>query len=399
MQANWRIGSLFGIPLFLDPSWFFILALVTYINAQGFYSTFGLVLSGSAGLLMALLLFGSVLLHELGHSLVARSQGINVNSITLFIFGGVASIDQESKTPGQAFQVAIAGPAVSLSLSVLFYLLSQAVSASDLAREIVSYVAGINLILALFNLIPGLPLDGGQVLKAAVWKLTGNRIKGVRWAARTGTLLGGSAIALGLVLLLLTGQFGAIWLALIGGFIFRNASAYDRLTTLQEALLQLTAAETMTHEFRVVDANQTLRSFAQEYIVTDFRTPMPYYAAANGRYRGLVEIDDLQMIERSLWDSRTLENLVHPLTEISTVEEKTSLVQVINALEAERLNYLTVLSPAGAVAGVIDRGDIVRALAKKLNLPISEADIKRIKAENSYPPGLQLPVIAQSINS
>ena len=253
--------------------------------------------------------------------------------------------------------------------------------------------------MALFNLIPGLPLDGGQVLKAAVWKLTGNRIKGVRWAARTGTLLGGSAIALGLVLLLLTGQFGAIWLALIGGFVFRNAAAYDRLTTLQEILLQLTAAETMTHEFRVVDANQTLRSFAQEYIVTDFRTPMPYYAAANGRYRGLVEIDDLQMIERSLWDSRTLENLVHPLTEISTVEEKTSLVQVINALEAERLNYLTVLSPAGAVAGVIDRGDIVRALAKKLNLPISEADIKRIKAENSYPPGLQLPVIAQSINS
>lgn len=396
MQGSWRIGSLFGIPLFLDPSWFFILAFVTIINALDLYPTFGSVLAGSAGLGMALLLFASVVLHELGHSLTARSQGIKVNSITLFIFGGVASIDQESKTPGEAFQVAIAGPAVSLTLFGLFYLLSQVLPSSHVGQVLTLDLARINLVLALFNLIPGLPLDGGQVLKAAVWKLTGNRFQGVRWAATSGKTLGGSAIALGLVLVLLTGQWGAIWLTLIGGFIFRNASAYDRLTTLQEALLQLVALDAMTHDFRVVDANQTLRSFADEYILADIQTPMPYYAAAHGRYRGLVAIEDLHFVERSRWESQTLESIVRPLSEIATVEEKTPLVEVIKSLEASHINRLTVLSPAGTVAGVVDRGDIVRAVATKLKLPITEAEIKRIKAEGSYPQGLQLPAIAQA---
>jgi Zn-dependent protease/CBS domain-containing protein len=396
MQGSWRIGSLFGIPLFLDPSWFFILAFVTIINALDLYPTFGSVLAGSAGLGMALLLFASVVLHELGHSLTARSQGIKVNSITLFIFGGVASIDQESKTPGEAFQVAIAGPAVSLTLFCLFYLLSQVLASSSVGQVLTLNLARINLVLALFNLIPGLPLDGGQVLKAAVWKLTGNRFQGVRWAAKSGKTLGGSAIALGLVLVLLTGQWGAIWLTLIGGFIFRNASAYDRLTTLQEALLQLLASDAMTHDFRVVDAKQTLRSFADEYILADIQTPMPYYAAAHGRYRGLVAIEDLHFVERSCWESQTLESIVSPLSEIATVEEKTPLVEVIKSLEASHINRLTVLSPAGTVAGVIDRGDIVRAVATKLKLPITEAEIKRIKAEGSYPQGLQLPAIAQA---
>ncbi len=397
MQASWRIGSLFGIPLFLDPSWFFILAFVTIINAKNLDPTFGSSWAWSGGFVMALLLFGSVVLHELGHSLAARSQGIKVNSITLFLFGGVASIDRESKTPGEAFQVAIAGPAVSVTLFGLFYALSQALPPSSLGENIVSGLAHINLVLALFNLIPGLPLDGGQVLKAAVWKLTGNRFQGVRWAARTGIAFGGLAIALGLGVALRPGEFlGAMWIALIGWFVFRNASLYDRLTTLQEALLQLVASDAMTRDFRVVDANQKLRAFADEYIVADMQTPMPYYASANGRYRGLVAIEDLHFVERSRWETQTLDSIVRPLSEIATVEEKTSLVEVINTLEERPLNRLTVLSPAGTVAGVIDRGDIVRAVATKLNLPITDAEIKRIKAEGSYPQSLQLPAIAQA---
>jgi Zn-dependent protease/CBS domain-containing protein len=397
MQASWRIGSLFGIPLFLDPSWFFILAFVTIINAKNLDPTFGSSWAWSGGFVMALLLFGSVVLHELGHSLAARSQGIKVNSITLFLFGGVASIDRESKTPGEAFQVAIAGPAVSVTLFGLFYALSQALPPSSLGENIVSGLAHINLVLALFNLIPGLPLDGGQVLKAAVWKLTGNRFQGVRWAARTGKAFGGLAIALGLGVALRPGEFlGAMWIALIGWFVFRNASLYDRLTTLQEALLQLVASDAMTREFRVVDANQKLLAFADEYILADMQTPMPYYASANGRYRGLVAIEDLHFVERSRWETQTLESIVRPLSEITTVEEKTSLVEVINTLEARPLNRLTVLSPAGTVAGVIDRGDIVRAVATRLHLPITDAEIKRIKAEGSYPQALQLPAIAQA---
>ncbi|HEY9598413.1 MAG TPA: CBS domain-containing protein, partial [Cyanophyceae cyanobacterium] len=218
----------------------------------------------------------------------------------------------------------------------------------------------------------------------------------VRWAARTGKLFGGLAIALGLASVLFLNQPAAIWIALIGGFVFRNANAYERLSALQQVLLQLTVANAMTREFRVIDANQTLRSFADEYILADLQTPMPYYAASEGRYRGLVVIEDLQVVERSLWETQTIERIVRPLSEITTVEEKTSLVEAINTLEVKQLNRLTVLSPAGTVAGVIDRGDIVRAVAKKLNLLIPEAEIKRIKAESSYPPGLQLGAIAQS---
>jgi hypothetical protein len=286
---------------------------------------------------------------------------------------------------------------VSFALFGLLYSLAQVLPNESIAEVLALDLANINLILGVFNLIPGLPLDGGQVLKAAIWKLTGSRFQGVRWAAQTGKLLGGVTIAIGLFLVLKEGQPFAIWLALIGGFVFRNATAYERLTTLQEALLQVTASETMTREFRVVDANQSLRSFADEYILADLQTPMPYYGAANGRYRGLVAIEDLQVIERSHWETETLERIVHPLSEIATVEEKTPLVEVIKRLETEHRNHLTVLSPAGAVSGVIDRGDIVRAVAKKLNMLIAETEIKRIKAEHTYPPGLQLPAIAQAI--
>ncbi|MEQ8382808.1 MAG: site-2 protease family protein [Coleofasciculus sp. A1-SPW-01] len=399
MQSNWRIGSLFGIPFFIDPSWFFILALVTLLKAGNFDPSFQSISAWSLGLVMALLLFASVLLHELGHSLVARSQGIKVNSITLFIFGGVASIDRESQTPGDAFQVAIAGPGVSLCLFGLFYGLTQVLPTDNLGYVVAADLARINLVLTLFNLIPGLPLDGGQVLKAAIWKLTGNRLQGVRWAAQGGKVIGSLAIAVSVGLTLLTGVWTILWLALIGSFVYRNANAYDRLTILQEALLQLQASDAMTRDFRVLDATMSLRSFADEYILADIQTNKPYYAASEGRYRGLVKIQDLQTIERSRWEMESLESLVHPLSEIATVEEKTPLIDVINTLETCQLKHLTVLSPAGAIAGVIDRGDIVQAVAGRLNLPISQEQIQQIKAEGSYPSWLKLSAIAKATTS
>ncbi|WP_017318205.1 site-2 protease family protein [Mastigocladopsis repens] len=398
MQTNWRIGSLFGIPLFLDPLWFVILGLAT-LNFGVAYQAWGTVLAWSAGVVMALLLFGSVLLHELGHSLVARSQGIRVNSITLFLFGGIASIEEESKTPGKAFQVAIAGPAVSVVLFLVLRVLVNILPSNSPASFMVGDLARINLVLALFNLIPGLPLDGGQVLKAALWKATGNRFQAVKWAAKAGQILGYGAIALGLAVDYFTGELvTGLWIALLGWFGIRNASSYDRITNLQETLLNLVAVDSMTRDFRVIDANQTLRSFADSYLL-DTTAPQVYFAESDGRYRGMVSIDDLRLVERSQWETLPVQNIVHPLTEIPTVAESTSLVEVINKLENKQLPRITVLSPAGAVSGVIDRGDIVRTLAQKLNLRITEAEIKRIKEEGSYPPGLQLGVIAKSITS
>ncbi|MBD2292035.1 site-2 protease family protein [Anabaena sphaerica FACHB-251] len=395
MQKNWQIGSLFGIPLFLDPLWFVILALAT-LNFGVAYQQWGNVTAWSAGLGMALLLFTSVLLHELGHSLVAQSQGIKVNSITLFFFGGIAAIEEESKTPGKAFQVAIAGPAVSIVLFVLLSLGYNVISDTTLLGVMVRDLARINLVVALFNLIPGLPLDGGQVLKAALWKLTGDRFQAVHWAARAGQILGYAAIALGFAIDFFTRELvTGLWIVLLGWFAIRNANSYDSVTTLQETLLKLVAADAMTRDFRVVDANQTLREFADLYLL-ETSSPQVYFAAADGRYRGLVRVDDLRTTQRSEWETETVQKIVHPLNTIPTVTESTSLVEVITKLENEQLPQITVLSPAGAVAGVIDRGDTVKCLAQKLNLRITEAEIKRIKQEGSFPPGLQLGVIAKS---
>ncbi|MBG1265895.1 site-2 protease family protein [Nostoc sp. WHI] len=398
MQTNWKIGSLFGIPLFLDPLWFVILGLAT-LNFGVAYQQWGTIIAWSAGIVMALLLFSSVLLHELGHSLVARSQGIKVNSITLFLFGGVAAIEEESKTPFKAFQVAIAGPLVSIILFFLLRLATIVIPDTNPLRVMVGDLARINLLVALFNLIPGLPLDGGQVLKAALWQITGNRFQAVHWAAKAGQILGYSAIALGFAVDFFTRELVVgLWIALLGWFAVRNANSYDSMTTLQESLLDVMAAEAMTRDFRVVDADQTLRAFADLYLLETAPSQV-YFAASDGRYRGLVPIDDLRLIERSQWESKTVHSITHPLTEIPTVAESTLIAEVINKLENEQLRRITVLSPAGAVAGVIDRGDIVRSLAQKLNLPVTSVEIKRIKEEGSYPPGLQLGVIAKSTSN
>jgi Zn-dependent protease len=362
MQSAWRVGTILGIPLFVDASWFFILALFTYFNAsdwQQAYPQWGVNLAWLTGFGMSLALFGSVLLHELGHSLVAKAQGIRVNSITLFLFGGIAAIEQESKTPGQAFQVAVAGPVVSLLIFALMSVAAVLLPTTSPWQVLTSNLAQVNLVLALFNLLPGLPLDGGQILKAAVWKFTGSRFRGIHWAARVGQTLGWLAIILGVSALLLLGASGGLWIALMGWFAVRNASSYNKFASLQEAVTALTASDAMVPDFRVIEANLSLREFAERYLLGEIGDSRhtSYFAAADGRYKGRVRPQDLSVIERSLWDSQTVQQLVTPLTEIPSVVEKTSLPEVIVLLESQKLAQVTVLSPAGAVAGTIDRGE------------------------------------------
>jgi len=397
MKSGWKVGSIVGIPVYLDPSWFFIVAFFTYLYGSTWRSTpWGATgTAWIAGLVMALALFGSVLLHEIGHSLVARSQGITVNSITLFLFGGIASIDQESKTPMKAFQVAIAGPAVSFSLFIIFSIIGATFALAAPAEAVLGQLAGLNFILTLFNMIPGLPLDGGQVLKAAIWKATGSRIKGVRWAAKIGQTLGWCALILGIGACFTPIGPRFLWIALMGWFGIRNASAYSSISDLQEGLLRLKAETAMSREFRVVDAHMTLRQFADKYLLDEAEL-VTYYASSEGRYRGLVPPEGLREVERSLWESETLELIVQPLETLPSVLESAPLTEVVDQLETRSLRRITVLSPAGAVAGVIDRGDIVRTLAKNLNIPIPDDVIQRIKDEGEYPPGLQIPAIAKS---
>jgi Zn-dependent protease len=406
MQSGWRIGSLFNIPLFIDPSWFLIIAFLTFQNGslwQARYVGWSPQVAYGAGFVMALLLFASVLLHELGHSLVAQSKGISVTSIRLFLFGGVASIEKEPKLPGDMFQVAIAGPLVSL---MLWILCTAAVLLLPIHNTIVlvilSSIASLNLTLTLFNLIPGLPLDGGQMLKAIVWKSSGDYVTGAHWAAKTGLWLGwvislvGFADILGITAELGLPEVIGFWGILIGWFMRQNAQNADRLTDVQEAVMKLDAQSVMTRDYRVLDGKMSLRQFAEEMVVKE-TSSTTYFAASDGRYRGLVSVEMLQTVERSLWDSQTLGDLAKPLSDLPSVDEKMPIADVIQRLEADTLEKVTVLTPAGAVAGMIDRGDITRAVGNQLGFEISPNLVQQIKSSGNYPPGLQLARIADSV--
>jgi Zn-dependent protease len=402
-----RVGSLFKIPLFLDPSWFLIVIWITVTDGLQWQGRWGAPLAFSAGLAMALLLFGSVLLHELGHSLVAQRQGIKVNSITLFLFGGVAAIDEEPKTPGQMFQVAVAGPLVSLALFLMFEAIALFTplpqsTAGEVVALLLMRVASLNLTLTLFNLIPGLPLDGGQMLKALIWKRSSSYIKGSQVAAKTGKVLGWGIMGLGGAYMLLglavanAPDFDGLWAIFIGSFMLQNAERYNQLANLQEGLVNLKASDAMTRDFRVLDANQTLREFADNYVLTTTH-PVAYFASSDGRYRGLVEMERLQNIERSQWETKTLQDIVQPLTDIPSIKEDTGMVDLIRLMDEKSLSKITVLTPAGAVAGVIDRGDIFRAVGNQLGLTVSDEAVRQVKEAGEFPAGFQLGAIAQSI--
>lgn len=400
MQSGWRIGSILGIPLKIDPSWFVIVALVTLSYSETFRSqqpSWSPGLLWGAALVMALLLFASVLAHELGHSLIARAQGIRVSSITLFLFGGVAAIERESRTPGGAFWVAIAGPLVSFALALLL-LISQLWWPAGSPAQVLSLNLGrLNFILAVFNLIPGLPLDGGQVLKAIAWKITGDRYRAVHWAANSGRVLSAIAMALGLLSwFLLSGSFGGLWLALLGWFGWRNATAYDRTTTLQQALLAISAQTAMSRRYRVLEGSLTLRQFA-ELLITEEQEGFAYFVASDGRYRGRISLATLRQTERSRWDGLTLADLAEPFDRLPSLPETANLAQAIAALQTAQPSYVTILTPSGAVAGIIDHADVIQALGKKLGFQLPASELQQIRGRAAYPDGLPLEMLAQSV--
>lgn len=398
MQSGWRVGSIFNIPLLVDPSWFLILVWFSAANSVEWanrYPDWGAGLTWLLGLLTALLLFGSVLVHELGHSLAARSQGIAVNSITLFMFGGVAAIDRESKTPGGAMQVAIAGPLVSLSLFILLSAIGRLAPTSPLTILCLN-LARINLVLAVFNLIPGLPLDGGQVLKALVWKATGSRFTGVRWAAKAGQAIGWLGISLAAFLILFVpGGLQGWWIGLIGWFCLRNAASYERLTTVQEALVNERVANAQSREFRIVDGHLSLRDFVDNYLLTADRPE--YFVAMDGRDRGRIDPESLKAIDHERWPWIRVVDAIEPIDRLASIADSATLAEAALLMEERQMKRLVVLSPIGSVVGTLDRADLTRQIMQRLKIVINETELKRCKAEHCYPSGFNLGAIARTL--
>jgi len=369
MNGNIRFGNLFGIPFYINPSWFLVLGLVTWSYSSGLAAQFPQLGGGLPlllGLMTALLLFSSVVAHELGHSFVAIRQGIDVKSITLFIFGGLASLEKESKTPASAFWVAIAGPLVSLLLFGIFVGIGFGTAASGPLAAIISVLASVNLALFAFNLIPGLPLDGGNILKALVWKITGNPYKGVAFASRVGQIFGIVAIASGLLPLVLFGSFGNFWNLLIGFFLLRNAGNAAQFARVQEQLTGLTAADAVTPDSPIVYDKITLREFADERILSGQNWQRFLVTDDNGLLVGAISVDDMRFINTALWSETQVKEVMRPIEQSSTIQSDQPLLEVVQLLEGRTLSALPVIRDNGVLVGILEKASIINLLQKRV---------------------------------
>jgi Zn-dependent protease/predicted transcriptional regulator len=368
MNSNLRVGNLFGIPFYINPSWFLVLGLVTWTNGSWLIYQFPQLgaLAWVLGLFTALLLFASVLVHELGHSFVAIQQGIEVKSITLFIFGGLASLGEESKTPGDAFKVAIAGPLVSLVLFGLLTVFGLLSAVSGPLAAVVSLLAYINLMLGLFNLIPGLPLDGGNILKALVWKITGKPYKGLAFASRVGQFFGWVAVLLGVAALLGISDVGSFWMLLIGLFLLQNAGFSAQTATIQEVLSSLTAADAVIPNSPIISADSSLRELVNNHIIGhDVKWSTFLVTNDSGQLIGEILVDDLKKIPTNDWWNVQVKTLMQPLSQIATVPSDQPLLEVVTLLEQKQIPTLAVIQDNGVLVGLVEKASIIKLLQRR----------------------------------
>ncbi len=367
MNGNLRVGNLFGIPFYINPSWFLVLALGTLWFSEQFqvFSNLGAIAPWLLGFTTALLLFASVLAHELGHSFVAMSQGIGVNSITLFLFGGLAMLEKEAEKPFQALWVAIAGPLVSLGLFVLFTLARLTLPLPTPAAAMLYLLASINLVLAVFNMIPGMPLDGGNVLKALVWKFTGNPNKGLLYASRVGQIFGWLAMTVGLLAVLGVIQYGSFWTLLIGWFLLQNAGRSAQSAQVQEKLDGYTAREAVIPDSPLIQADMNLREFANNFVI-GHRTWRKFLVTdATGQLLGAIAVERLRDIPTSIWPETPVSQLLEPVEEASLVRADESLLAVVKRLEQDGSAQLTVIDDNNVAVGLLEKASIVSFLAQQ----------------------------------
>lgn len=391
-----RIG---GIPLRVHPSWFIILVLFTLAfqsevaqlpEAQGLVWA-----SWLTGFLTALLLFVSVLLHELGHSVMAIREGVKVSSITLFLLGGVARVEKECPTPMGALRVAAAGPAVSLLLAAgLLASMQAAAQVNPLLGNLVAKLGWLNLILALFNLLPGLPLDGGLILKALVWQWTGSQRKGIQVATASGRFLSLLAMVIGFWLMFKGAVWPGLWLVMLGWFGMGASRSQTQTLALQQVLQNETVGKTASRRFRVVEADQPLRTLSQMRLgaveTDDPRLSDWVLVCRNGRWVGFITDQPLKDLPVQQWDRQTISDHLQPLDRLPSIQQSSPLWKAVLTLEKSDQGRLLVLGPAGLPDGTLDRSELGEAVLRGLAVKLPDAMLESSRRNNTYPLGLPL---------
>jgi Zn-dependent protease/CBS domain-containing protein len=364
MPGSLRLGKLAGIDIYAHLSWFIILVLLTWSLASGWFAqlfpgwatrTYWIV-----AFISALLLFGCVLVHELAHALVAQASGLTMRNITLYVFGGVAHIEEDMKRPGVEFRVAIAGPIASFLLAGVAFLLVLPLRGSGASAEaVLDYLAVANFLLGVFNLLPGFPLDGGRVLRSIIWKVTGNFKKSTRIASSVGQACAYVFILLGIIGFFTGNFFNGLWVVFIGWFLLSAAQAASAQVELQSTLQGVSVGQAMDPRPVAVPANISVQKLADEYFL-----PLGLHAApvTQGEYlAGLITLSDIARVARERWSYTPVGHVMRLLEQVSVATSEQPLQEVLQMMDAQNINQVHVVED-GRLVGLLSREGIIRYL-------------------------------------
>jgi Zn-dependent protease/predicted transcriptional regulator len=364
--TSWRVGRIAGIEVRIDSSWAVIALLITYsmyLRASILYPELSGGGAAALGLVATVLFFGSVLVHELAHALASQARGIRVQDITLFLFGGATRARVESRGPGDEFLIALVGPLTSGLLAGLFGILA------GLGREVLSrplagtfgYLAWTNLLLAAFNLVPGFPLDGGRLLRAAIWKATGSLGRATRIASVAGQGVGWLLVAAGVAWLLAGDLAGGIWFAFIGWFLVQAARASYQELQLQQLLRGVEAEDVMARDLVRIPPELSLQDAVDDYFMRYDHSGFP--VEEQGRTIGLLTLRGVRRVPREQWSTRRVREHMVPLGDQVVVAPDARMDGVVGRLQDGDAGRVLVVQD-GEVVGIITPSDLTRWLRR-----------------------------------
>jgi Zn-dependent protease/CBS domain-containing protein len=368
MRSNIKLGHIAGIEIGLHFSWFIIAFLIAFSLAAHFHSVrpgWNEAVVWGVSIATSVLFFITLLLHELAHSLVAKSRGLKVRAITLFALGGVSQIESEASDANSEFWIAIVGPLTSL---VIGFLLLGIVRSWGwgLGREPVTPLASvllwlgyINVLLGVFNMIPGFPLDGGRVFRAIVWWITKKPEKSTRIAAKTGEVVAFLFILYGLFQFFIHANFGGLWLAFIGWFLLEASRSSYAQVGIVSGLRDHRVADIMESNCARVEGYLSLRDFVDHYLLHS--GSRCFVVAQNNHVAGIVTPDEVRKVSRENWDQTSVQSVMRPLGELRTIPPDMPALKAVELMNRENLNQLAVVSD-GNLLGIFSRAQILRFL-------------------------------------
>jgi Zn-dependent protease/predicted transcriptional regulator len=374
MVKGLRIGKVLGIEISIDPSWL----IIAFLFSWSFYIQFGLRFEGLDGTVLivmaiatALVFFGSVLLHELSHSVMAMRLGVPVEGITLFLFGGVSKMKMEANRPRDEFLIAVVGPLTSIVLAGVFWLVVNLASGlfSPIVLFALGYLGWLNLLLGVFNMLPGFPLDGGRVLRSILWRSRGNLVDATRGAARGGRVIASLLIAVGLVSVL-WGNLGGLWMAAIGWFLLQAASAADQDVVVRSFLEDVTASDLMSPELVSIPFDTTVEDAVDDYFLRYDHSAFPVVSEDRS---GLITLRAVRQIPKDQWAIRQVWTAMTDLGDACTVEPMTPMNQVMEQLREMEQDRVLVVDD-GQILGIITPRDVTRWVQRSQELGLSPAE-------------------------